>query len=650
MAETSSPSPASSGKESTESTASQRVHSEQTRLSHTVTPRETIVPTADSSDDDADRGQSLCGGEPFTNGTEQGPRDEATDVERSLADSSEYSKSLNHSLSNSGTTTNLNSDTSGAASSSSAANAKDVLSKYAVSHSASITRDSTSLSLSRTANGHLHTEPLETESPNLHQPCASKRPRLSPNANNTRPETKSSAIGPSIEAPAAGRSSVQSVAVTISVEDQVQEKSHLPTVRQKNDNVKLLKAKSDVDHNVDVVTSAGPKSIVSTKQEPPLSGSPSAKPSGTVNVAPASSIQFPHPGVQSNPASSTANDSTVPLLVAYQSDPLVYDGDALLRRMVDRCMECFGSSVDRMPLWVGYLNMTRTGSNDAFTIAQKLCELSGNDEKFCQNLPEDVALLCEYTGGASSIWEFFKVESRPSPAAAAPDSKTPQKSCLTCLAMNRDCRGSSLEHGRCTACCKTVTGTYRRVPDDCYWSQEKLGIRTYQDACDYYGTVAKAASAAHGHKRKHADTYTPMVSKRTKVKPLQLNGLYPNAGSWGYPVTFVHIMRHAIYADGTYAQIGHTRFTINVGLFKTLRHAMIYTLKSVLDSKTALRQTFTTKPDYIFKVRNAEGQGREMNEWDFVHFDRSIARGKGFPGAEAVIEARAPRTPRQKSR
>lgn len=312
-------------------------------------------------------------------------------------------------------------------------------------------------------------------------------------------------------------------------------------------------------------------------------------------------------------------------------------------------MECFGSSVDQMPLWISYLNMTRTSSKDASTIAQKLYKLAGNDEKFCQNLREDIALLCEYTGGVSSVWEFFSGESRPTPAAAAPDSKTTGASCLTCLAFNRECRGTSIEHGRCIACCKTDTGTYRRVPNDCYWHQEKLGILSYQDACDYYGTVAKSISSARGHKRKHADTYTSMVSKRTMVKPLRLKGLYPNAGSWGYLVTFVIIMRYTIYTDGTYARIGHTRFTINLGVFKTLRHAMIYTLKLVLDRKTTQRQTFTTNPDYTFKVRNVEGKVRELNEWDFVHFDRIIARGKGFPGAEAVIEARAPRTPRRKS-
>ncbi|KAK5089790.1 hypothetical protein LTR70_006164 [Exophiala xenobiotica] len=565
MAETSSPSPASSGKMSTESTASQPVHSEQTRLSHTVTPRATTVPTGDSSDDDADRGQSLCGDESFMNGTEQAPCDEETDAETNFADSSEYSKSLNHSFSNSGTATNLNSDTSEAASSSSAANAKDVLSKYAVSCSASIARDPTSLSLSRAANGHPHTELLEPESPNQHQYRASKRPRLSPNANNTRPETKSSAIDPSIEAPAAGRSSVQSVAVTISVEDQVQEKSNMSTVRQKNDNIKILKARSDEHHNVKNFTHAEQNDIVSTKRELPLSGSPSTKLPGIVNTASTSFILSPHANDQSSPTSSIPDD-TVPELVSYESDPLHYDGDALLRHMVHRCVVFFEDAGDKGFLWIQCLNRTRVGSNEAPAITQKLCELAENNETL--------------------------------------------------------------------HCCASIQVCLK--PDECYWIQERLQIHTYQDACYYYGTLPRSADPVRGRKRKLADLTVPETSKRAKIPTDQLRGSLPSS-TWHYPSTYVTVMMYAIYPDKEYATIGCIPPRIDAGAYKTLRHGMISVLKLAIDRKPNVKKVFTSKPDYVFSVKYANGETKLMQEWDFVHFDREIARGNGLPGVSAMI-------------
>lgn len=192
-----------------------------------------------------------------------------------------------------------------------------MLSTNSVSRSTSIARNSTSISLSSAANGQLHTELPETESPYQHQYSASKRPRLSSNENNTRSEAKSSAIDTSIEAPAAGRSSAHSVAVTISVEVQVQEKSHLHPVGQTNDNVKVLKAKSDEHLNVETLASTEQNRTFSTKHKPPLSGLPSTKAPGIVNAAPASPTHSPCPNDQSNPASSTIDYTTVPKLFSY---------------------------------------------------------------------------------------------------------------------------------------------------------------------------------------------------------------------------------------------------------------------------------------------------------------------------------------------
>lgn len=157
--------------------------------------------------------------------------------------------------------------------------------------------------------------------------------------------------------------------------------------------------------------------------------------------------------------------------------------------MVHRCVMFFKGAGDKGFLWIQYLNMTRMGSNEAPTIAQKLWELAGNNETFCQNLSEDIALLCQYTGLASSAWSFLPTEKRPSPADAAPGRTKPQDSYLTCLAMNRECGGTNIENGRCWSWCKTKAGKTSPEPDECYWIQEKLQIHTYQDALHYYGTL-----------------------------------------------------------------------------------------------------------------------------------------------------------------
>lgn len=104
-------------------------------------------------------------------------------------------------------------------------------------------------------------------------------------------------------------------------------------------------------------------------------------------------------------------------------------------------------------------------------------------------------------------------------------------------------------------------------------------------------------------------------------------------------------MMYAIYPSKEYATIGCIPPRIDAGAYKTLRHGMMSVLKFAIGGKPNVKKGFTSKPDYVFRVKYTNGKTQLVQEWDFVHFDRDIARGNGLPGVSTMtIEAWPPGT------
>ena len=138
-------------------------------------------------------------------------------------------------------------------------------------------------------------------------------------------------------------------------------------------------------------------------------------------------------------------------------------------------------------------------------------------------------------------------------------------------------------------------------------------------------------------------------SKRIKIEPLELTGLYPS-GSRIHPSTPLKVMRYAFNTNDRMVRLGaDTVKTVDIGRFKTLRHAMFYAFNDVFIHSSSLRGVLTAQPEYTFKIETIDGEIGEMDERDFVHIDRRIARGEGFPGSAAIVEARRPGFSRPKN-
>lgn len=176
---------------------------------------------------------------------------------------------------------------------------------------------------------------------------------------------------------------------------------------------KYSKATSEEHPRADDIGSAERDNAGDTKNKPASPVLPLSRPSETKHELPTPrSLSLP-PDTASSRTSRTTNDAPSSGLVVYKSNPKNYDGDDLLQHLMFRCVRFFDPSCNKAPLWIRCLNATRTGSDDASTIAERLCEISANEEKFCHGLREDIELLCRYTGGKPSLWYFFPWKTRP---------------------------------------------------------------------------------------------------------------------------------------------------------------------------------------------------------------------------------------------
>lgn len=313
----------------------------------------------------------------------------------------------------------------------------------------------------------------------------------------------------------------------------------------------------------------------------------------------------PQSKVESPSRSLEPTVAGIPGGIAYQSDPKNYDGDLLFRLMVVRCVEHFGTTPGKQARWTQYLNRTRSVRVDAAATAKEMCELAENNEDFCRHMQGDLALLYKYEGG--STWSSVKKSEPPTPAQAAPGSKKPQPSCLTCLHKGRPCEGAGVTDGKCQACYKTRQGKARGSEDECYWEQEELGIRSYGNAQDYYGAAIQAAlkpPRAHKRKRDESDSET-IPSKRVRMDDAsKYKALYiPVFDPSKTPGIRITIRRYAYYEHGTEVKIGKRDLRVDIGKYNNLRHALIFAVRSTIEKQAILKKNFGTQPRYVFKIQ-----------------------------------------------
>lgn len=200
-------------------------------------------------------------------------------------------------------------------------------------------------------------------------------------------------------------------------------------------------------------------------------------------------------------------------LIHFNDDVTQYNGEDLWAWIRRRYIEQFNGQ--SQGLAIISLHRLRLGKSRAQTKLKVLCALSKDNEDFCSLLQKVLGILENYPGKS-----LFEGQSATfTPRRAAPGLHKPHTTCLTCIDKGAVCYESHVVDGRCLKC---VEDRWDEDPGaeghECYWEQKGCGIRTYEDALDFYGDTSNKSQSKERSASDDGDSPPPKKRGRNAEK------------------------------------------------------------------------------------------------------------------------------------